>query len=151
MGGINGKILLALVFCSVTLAGLLGIIQLWGSSNALGREAEEKLAWMTECRAAKIEKEFSVIESNVKNLTGIIAGNLDPQLYGSDADYTQSLLRQIDPLVKGIAQTSPGISGAYFVSDPKAAAPLIGAGGPGPHIYCSRDPGEKAVCPAPGP
>ena len=147
MRGIGGKILLALLLCSITLAGAQGISQLYSSIRITRQEAADKLTWMTESHASKIEKEFSIVESSVKNLAGVIEANALPAQFGTDALYTDSFLRQLDPFIQGIATASPGISGAFFVCDPKIVAPIHDATGHIPQISYVEGPDEKELKP----
>lgn len=112
------RIVAAIVFCSVLVSSIVGVISIFQSISIIKSEAKDKLLYIASSRG----NEYSIIttkaENTVRSLAEIILGSIDVSRVKDDS-YLDDYENEMCGILESLAESNgDGIVGLYFNFDP---------------------------------
>ena len=120
MRKISSKIVAAIIACSFTISLILGTVSILKSTEFIKKEAVEKLVFMSESHANKCSEIFNGYDATLKTVVSgaVAAFDLEKFDYGN-VEYLDEFEKDMDFVIKQVAQTSEGVQGVYFTINPE--------------------------------
>lgn len=103
------------------MAAIIGCISVYQASNAIDKEARDKLLAITESRAKDFNNMFMDIEKTVNFISNTVLSDFDLEKGKSDPAYLKEYEDKIKPLIKKLGETTEGAMGSYIYFNPEFA------------------------------
>ncbi len=107
----------AIVFCSVLVSSIVGIISIIQSTRIVKSEAKDKLLNIASSRGNEYSITTAKAENTVRELSGIVLGSIDVSRVKDD-NYLDDYENELSAIVRSLADSNEGIVGLYFNFDP---------------------------------
>ncbi|MBF8982363.1 methyl-accepting chemotaxis protein [Lutibacter sp. B2] len=118
MKKISYKIALAIIMCTVLVSFAISSVSYVKCSKIIGDEANDKMLLTVQNKANEFDKMMNSLEGSVDNLGNSIAGIYNKDRL-SEANYMDTFIESIHPLVYNAAKSANGNIDAYFAFNPE--------------------------------
>lgn len=122
---IRTKITISMIFCSFVMALLVSSICIFIHYNHSKKEINEKLILLSENYSNNFDSDFKAIEASVNTLQQYISVTFDLEKFNLDPNgYTEQYEKNMDNIIKKVAESTNGVQGVYFTFNPKLTGKL---------------------------
>lgn len=118
MKKISTRIIFALVACSFILALVVGIVCIYESAIVVEEEAREKMLFMAENEANRLNRTLEQIRNSVEDLATTSEALFDFDMMIADKFYRKVYIERVSPVIKQFAENTEGAMTAYLVINP---------------------------------
>lgn len=121
MKKISTKITVGIIACSLIISILIGSISLFQSSKYIKKEADDKLIYMSEDYANKLNLTLNTVEDTANTLSSSIKATIDLDKLKNDSEYMEYYLDKVlAPSIKNISEDIQKVKvmGSYFYFNP---------------------------------
>lgn len=101
MRKIKSKIIIAILICSILISAIIGGISLIIGENVTESESNDKLVFMAESNALKLNKKFEGAEYTIDALTSDVLSTIDLDKLKTDSKYLANYSDSLCQIVKG--------------------------------------------------
>ncbi|MGF7059418.1 methyl-accepting chemotaxis protein [Brassicibacter mesophilus] len=120
MKKINVKIITAILVCSLSLSLIIGVLSIKQSTNAIKKEANDKLLYMSESYASKFSESLIKAQTSIDRASSYIQNSFDLQEFNLDSEnYLSQYASSIDPIIKESAESLELVQGTYMIFNPE--------------------------------
>ncbi|MBI6872010.1 methyl-accepting chemotaxis protein [Clostridium aciditolerans] len=119
MGKIKSKITAAILFCTFAIAVVISIVTGYQSGNAIEKESRDKLLAVTESNAKDFTTLTNEIERTVDFISNSVLSDFDLSKAKGDEGYLKQYEDKIEPIIKKMGETTPGVVGSYIYLNPE--------------------------------
>ncbi|WP_051542085.1 methyl-accepting chemotaxis protein [Clostridium lundense] len=119
MKKISSKIIIAIIACCIGIAIILGSVSLNVANNIIDKEATEKLTYMSESNAEKLNQIFNKPECMINDLSFNISSSFNPEEAKKDTEYMKKYKESLMPIIKNSAGSNKSYLGVYVLFNPQ--------------------------------
>ena len=107
------------IICSVFAALLIGVVCIFTGSHIIEKESANKLKYLTENNAYKIEIPLEIIEKTSDNLSYIISHMAYTKKIQGDSPYNVDYVEELDAIIKKFSACHSDLIGIYVYLTPE--------------------------------
>jgi len=107
------------IICSVFAALLIGVVCIFTGSSIIEKESTNKLKYLTENNASKIEIPLEIIEKTSDNLSYIISHMAYTKKIRSNSSYSVDYVEELDAIIKKFSTGHSNLIGIYVYLTPE--------------------------------
>lgn len=101
MKKIKSKIIVAILICSILISAIIGVVSLIIGENVTESESNDKLVFMAESNALKLNRKFEGAEYTIDALTSDVLSTIDLDKIKKDNNYLVNYSESLYQIVKG--------------------------------------------------
>lgn len=125
--GIRGKIIAAIVVCSILVALLVGGVSIIKSRNIVEEQSKENLLLTTENKAKEFNTTILSVQSSVEDLANTLSSTFKLEEVKRDKNYINNYEQSIQDIIKKFGETTKGNMSVYFYINTELTGGVHGA------------------------
>ncbi|MEA1960261.1 MAG: methyl-accepting chemotaxis protein [Bacillota bacterium] len=118
MKKVSYPIIIAIVVCSILIAGIVGGVSIYKSSAIIHDDTEEMLLEKAQKTAAELSLNSEEIADAAEAMESIISSTFNVEEARNNPVYMDNYMNEMTPVIKKFAEKTEGVMSAYIYFDP---------------------------------